>query len=93
VVAVGRATKGVILKAQQRSLIVVGDQPYVAAVAAVTAVRTALGDVRFTAKADASCASVAGFSMQLRAVDEGTHQFILGLGFSRPRSDEHAHRV
>ena len=71
VLAVGGAAKGVVAEAQERRLVVVGLEPDVAALAAVAAVGTALGDVGLATKADAARSPVSGFGVQLRAIDEG----------------------
>jgi hypothetical protein len=63
---------------------VVGLEPDVAALAAVAAVGTALGDVGLTAKTYATRAAVSGFGVQLRAVDEGGHSPILRPGLLGP---------
>jgi hypothetical protein len=60
---------------------VVRDDPDVAALAPVAAVRTALGDVGLTAKADATGPAVARFGVQLSEIDERGHPSILRLGF------------
>ena len=75
--AVRGSSKGVIAKAQQRGLVVVGDDPDVAALSAVAAVGTALGDVGLPAKTDAAGSAVARFGVQLREIDERGHAFIL----------------
>ena len=74
---VGGAPKGVVAKAQEGRLIVVGDNPDVAALTAVAPVGTALGDVRFTSKTDAAGPAIAGFGVQLGRIDEGGHAPIL----------------
>jgi hypothetical protein len=78
VLAVGRATKWMVAKPEQRCLIVVGDDPYVTAATSVAAVGTALRDVRLTAKTDATSPAVARFRVQLSRIDEGGHSSILG---------------
>ena len=84
VLAVGRPPKGVVAKSQQRGLIVVGHDPDVAALTAVAAVRTTLGDVGLAAKTDAAGPAVARFGVQLGEIDEGGHTFILRPGPSNP---------
>ena len=59
----------------------VRDDPDVAALAAVAAVRAALGDVGLTAKTDAAGPTVARFGVQLGEIDERGHPSILRLGF------------
>ena len=75
--AVSGAAKRVILKAQQRRLIVISHKPDIAALAAVATIGPAFGDVGFAAKTDASGPAITGFGVQLSAVDEGRHAFIL----------------
>ena len=74
---VSGAAKGVVAKAQEGGLIVIGDNPDVAALTAVPTVGTALGDVRFTSKTDAPGPAVASFGVQLGRIDEGRHTTIL----------------
>jgi hypothetical protein len=83
VLAVGRPAKRVILESEQRGLIVVGLQPDVTALSPVSPVGTTFGDVGFSAKTNASRPSVTGFGVQLSAVYEGGHPYILGRGPSR----------
>jgi hypothetical protein len=66
-----------VAKAQERRLIVIGDNPDVATLAAIPTVRTALGDVRFPSKTDAAGPAVACFGVQLGRIDEGGHATIL----------------
>jgi hypothetical protein len=77
VLAVSGAAKRVILKAQQRGLIVISHKPDIAAITAVATIGPAFGHVRFTAKTDASRPAITGFGVQLSAIDEGRHHFIL----------------
>ena len=66
----------------------VGDDPDVAALAAVTPVRTALGDVRLSSKTDAARSAVARFGVQLSEIDEGGHPIILRPGLCNSFSRE-----
>ena len=69
---VGSAVR-VIAERQERRHVVVGDQPHVAAVAAVTAVRAADGDGTLAPEADTARAAVTTASVQLALVDELGH--------------------
>src|ERR1035438_8402111 len=66
----------------------VGDDPDVTALAAVTPVRTALGDVRLSSKTDAAGSAVARFGVQLSEIDEGGHTFILRPGLCNAFTSE-----
>ena len=70
--AAGLAVR-VVAKGEQRRDIVVGDQPDVAAVAAVAAVRAAVHHGAFTTEAHAASAAVACLHVQLALVDELGH--------------------
>jgi hypothetical protein len=59
-----------VLEGQQGGDVAVGDQPDVAAVAAVTAVRPALGDVGLAAERDGTGAAVTTLDVQIALVDE-----------------------
>ena len=61
---------GVVLEGQQRSDVVVRDQPHIAALAAVAAVGAAFGDVCFTAERNRARAAVTGLYMELALVNE-----------------------
>ncbi len=80
VFSVRGASKRVILESEEGGLVVVGLEPDAAAVSAVSPVRTALGNVGFAAKTDASGPAVASFGVQLGAIDEGRHATILRNG-------------
>ena len=63
----------VVTECDERSHVVVGNQPYRAAVAAVAAVRTAVDHRTFAAEAHAASAAVATAHVELRLVDETAH--------------------
>jgi hypothetical protein len=67
---VGGAPEGRVLERQERGDVAVGDQPDVAAVAAVTAVGPTLGDVGLAPERDTACAAVTPFDVQVAFVDE-----------------------
>ena len=69
---VGPAVR-VVAEGQQRGDVVVGDQPHVAALAAVAAVRAAEGDRTLAAERHAAGAAVATAHVQLALVDELGH--------------------
>jgi hypothetical protein len=60
----------VVPEGQQRRDVVVGDEPDVAAVAAVAAVRTALGDVGLPAERHRARPTVAALDVEAALVDE-----------------------
>ena len=64
----------VVAEAEQRRHVVIGDQPHVAAAAAVAAVGPALGDVRLAAERHRARAAVTGFHVDLRFVDKTRHR-------------------
>ena len=64
---------GVVLEGEQRGHVAVGDHPDVAALAAVTAVGTALGHVGLASDRDATGAAVAAPHVDLTLVDESGH--------------------
>jgi hypothetical protein len=70
VFSVRRSSKRVIAKTKQRRLIGIGDEPNIAASPAVTAVRSALGNVCFTSKTDAPRSSVTRLRVQLCRINE-----------------------
>jgi len=61
--AVGRSAKGVVAKAEERGLVVVSDDPYVAPTATVAAVGATLRDVRFAAKRDTAGPAIASLGV------------------------------
>jgi hypothetical protein len=67
---VGGAPEGRVLERQERGDVAVGDQPDVAAIAAVTAVGPTLGDVGLAPERDTACAAVTPFDVQVAFVDE-----------------------
>ena len=67
---VGGAAVGVVAEGEERGDVAVGDEPDVAAGAAVTAVGPALGDVRLAPEGDAARATIACLHMQAALVDE-----------------------
>jgi len=71
--AVRGAPVGVVAEAEQRGLVLGGDQPHVAAVAAVAAVGTAPVHVCLAPPGDRARAAVAGPRVQLGLVDEAGH--------------------
>ena len=76
--AVAGAAMRVVSKPEQRCDIAVGDEPDVAAAAAVAAVRPTLGHVGFAAERDAARAAVTAFDVDVRLVDEAGHPLRLG---------------
>ena len=84
--AVGGTSKGVVAKAQEGRLVVIGDEPDVAALAAIAAVGTPLRHVRFSSKAHAAGPAVTALGVQLGGIDEGRHVYILRPGLKWPRS-------
>jgi hypothetical protein len=68
----------VVLEGQQRSDVVVRDQPDVAALAAVAPVRAAFWDVRLSAERNGARAAVAGLYVELALVNE--HKQTSGAG-------------
>ena len=64
---------GMVAEGEQRGHVAVGDQPDVAALAAVAAVGPALGHVRLAAERDAAGAAVAAPHVELALVDESGH--------------------
>jgi hypothetical protein len=71
--AVGGPSKGVIAKAQERGLIVIGDQPDISPTTAVTPIGATFGNVGFATKRDATGPAIARLGVQLRGVNEGGH--------------------
>ena len=71
--AVAGAAVGVVAERQQRGHVVVGDEPDVAALAAVAAVRSAEGDRTLPAERHAARAAVAAAHVELALVDELGH--------------------
>ena len=67
-----------VAERQQRCDVAIGDQPDVAAAAAVAAVRAALRHVRFATERDAARAAVTAFDVQVALVDEAGHPLRLG---------------
>jgi hypothetical protein len=63
----------VVAERQQRRHVVVGDEPDVAALAAVATVRTTERDGALTAEGHAACATVAAAHVELALVDELGH--------------------
>ena len=70
-----RPTVRVVAEREERRHVVIGDQPDVAAVAAITAVRSAHRLGTFTAEADAARAAITTSDVQLALVDELRHFF------------------
>src|SRR5690606_28479438 len=68
--AVAGPAVGVVAERDQRGDVVVGDEPDVAAVAAVAAVRSAHDDGTFTTERDAASAAVTTADVELALVDE-----------------------
>ncbi len=66
----GGAAVGVVLEGEQRSDVVVRDQPHVPALAAVAPVGAAFSDVRLTAERNGARAAVTGLYMELALVNE-----------------------
>ena len=62
-----------IAKGQQRRDIAIGDKPDRPAVATITAVRTPLGDVRFTPERNTAGATVAALDVDVALIDEVGH--------------------
>jgi hypothetical protein len=60
----------VVLEGEQRSDVVVRDQPHVAALAAVAPVRAAFSDVRLTTERNCARAAVTGLYVELALVNE-----------------------
>jgi hypothetical protein len=77
--AVSGSTKWMIAKSKKRSLVVVGLEPHISAAPTVTAIGAAFRDMRLTSKTDATCPPIARFRVQLSAINEGRHPFILRL--------------
>ena len=65
---------GVVAEGEQRGHVAVGDEPDVAAVAAVAAVGAALGDVGLAPERDAARAAVAALHVEAALVDELRHR-------------------
>jgi hypothetical protein len=63
-----------VAKGEQRCDVPVGDEPHVAALAAVPAVRPALRDVRFTPERNTTSATVSPAHVQVALVDEAGHE-------------------
>jgi hypothetical protein len=82
--AVVGATVWVIAECEQRRHVVVGDQPDVAAVAAVTTVRAAHRLWTLPAEADAARAAIASAYVQLALVDELRHLSKANAADARP---------
>jgi hypothetical protein len=66
----GGAAVRVVLEGEQRSDVVVRDQPHVAALAAVSPVRAAFSDVRLSAERHGARAAVTGLYMELALINE-----------------------
>ncbi len=81
---VGTAMR-VVAKRQQGRHVVIGDQPDVAALAAVAAVRAALHDRALTSERHAARAAIAAAHVELAFVDELRHQRN-ATGHPQPRS-------
>jgi len=71
--AIGGAAERMIPETEQRRLVHGRDQPHVAAVAPVSAVRAAPIDMGLAAPRDRPGSPVAGARMQLGLVDESGH--------------------
>ena len=71
--AVAGAAMRMVAKGEQRGDVVIGDEPHVAALAAVAAVRPALGDRALPAERHTAGAAVAAAHVELRLVDELGH--------------------
>jgi hypothetical protein len=78
---IGRAPMRVIAEAEQRCNVAVGDQPHVAASAAVATIGTTFGDMSLAPERDAARATVACFHVQATFIDERGHQPTLGDGY------------
>ena len=74
-----------VAERQQRRHVVVGDEPDVAALAAVAAVRTAHHDRALAPERHAARATIAAAHVELALVDEIGHQ-INATGHPQPRS-------
>jgi hypothetical protein len=62
-----------IAKGQKRRDIAIGDKPDRPAIATIAAVRTALGDVRFTPERNTAGAAVAALDVDVALIDEVGH--------------------
>ena len=62
-----------VAEGEQRGHVPVGDEPDIASLAAVTAVRAAMHDQALAAEADAASAAVTAADVQPGLVDEVTH--------------------
>ena len=71
--AAARAAMRMVAKGEQRGNVVVGDEPHVAAPAAVAAIRSALGDRAFPTERHTAGAPVPAAHVELRLVDELGH--------------------
>jgi hypothetical protein len=71
--AVGRPAVGVVPEGEQRRHVVVGDEPHVAALAAVAAVGAAVDDRALAPEAHRARAAVAAAHVELALVDELGH--------------------
>ena len=64
---------GMIAKGQQRRNIAIGDKPYRPTIATIAAVRTTLGDMRFTPERNTAGAAVAALDVDVALIDEVGH--------------------
>lgn len=83
-----RAARGpsvrVVAEAEERCDIAVSDEPDVAAVAAITTVGAAFGDVGFTTECDRARTAISGLHMEATLVDEAGHPCRLRAGARKP---------
>ena len=83
--AVAGAAVRVVAEGEQRRDVAVGDEPDVAAVAAVAAVGPALGDVGLAAERDGAGTAVAALDVEVALVDEPGHPGeVRGSALSEP---------
>ena len=74
-----------VLKCQQGRDVAVGDEPDISAFAAISAIRTALGNMGFSSERHAARTAVAALDIQLALVDESRHnRRAYGLGEHSP---------
>src|SRR5207244_9376855 len=71
---VRRPPERMVLEREQRRDVAIGDEPHVAALASVTAVGSALGDVRLAPERHRAGAAVACLHMETALVDEARHR-------------------
>ena len=71
--AAGGLAVRVIAEAQKRRRVMVGDQPYASAIAAVAAVRAAFRDVCLTSKRHTARATVAALNVDIALIHEVRH--------------------